>query len=149
MLRDAAICPPAVPPLAHREHLKQHHVLGDPLLDRVLPPWCKTVCRYREHFKDTALFFADSEGMEAVAFLYAQQNPYVVALLPLQLRNEALPVLEGLDVQGRSQADLSHFRWEFVVPCHDYLYDSDMEVLDSTHIYVLHGLVFLGQWKVS
>ena len=74
---------PSAPPADLQARMSAVSVQQEP--GHARPEWLSAVCGHRDHFSDTAFLVRGATGVvSAYKFMYAMQNPLMVAFCPLQ-----------------------------------------------------------------
>ncbi len=99
--------------------------------------WVADLCRYREHFEETAMKFRDVVGTRYFLFLYATQTPFAISFLALEPRRQAI-FFEANAWQVQFEGDKHEF--DAVVP-DTYVTDEELPYSDEALIDVLREVV--------
>ena len=91
-MRKTARVAPEVPDVKAQERLLAIDTTSM-AIEQEMPPWCRDVCRLRDHFQGCALVFTEDGEMTAYAFLFAFKRPFAAAFMQLTPVNEASPLV--------------------------------------------------------
>ena len=140
-LRKAAQVAPEVPAVEAQERLLAIDV-GPEVIEQAVPPWCRDVCRLRDHFQGCALVFTEDGAVTAYAFMFAFQRPFAAAFMPLTRVCEALPHVAVNGLGAITEACSAKNDYEFSFEWGRYILEHEMVRHDASSAAVLTQLYF-------
>lgn len=149
-LRELA-CKPAWPPNAMKMHMLQSMAVDEE--DSVqLPDYVGWMCQHRDYFSQCVLRIKTIWGDTFFQFVFAQQQPRLVCLLELEMKDSPDIVLDpsaffGLDVDEAEHEFM--ITWRFRFSDEGFFPDSmdDISILSRVSIDLCSGVSCHGDWE--